>query len=172
MTQKTELTELVKQYLTQNNFSTAYPIYFCIEDYVYYPVYSENHHFDRYVLLYKDNPLAYGKDLSELFKNLLLLNESHIITVENVTQIRDDISSFTDNIIIDDDSDQIVIYPEQKVKVFRNMFLFEQEATEHLQKNKHHYSSEAKVYCYHSWRSFDTNRLFNLLKKEYLTDES
>jgi hypothetical protein len=163
-----EIKDLVNQYFTQDNLSTAYPIYWCIEDYVYYPVYSENHHYDRYVLVQDNEPLCYGKDIAELFKNLLLCNSEHKISVNDVTEIKCS-HSFINNIAVNDNL--IDIYCEEKIAVYKNMFLFKEEAQKHLELNKHHYSNDARIYCCHSWRSPDTEKLLNLLKKEYLTNE-
>lgn len=43
------------------------------------------------------------------------------------------------------------------------MFITKEEAKEHLEKNKHHYSSKAHTYAMTAWRSPSVKKLFEIL---------
>lgn len=49
----------------------------------------------------------------------------------------------------------------------RGMFLTEEDAVNHLQRNKHHYSSNAYTYIDHAWRAPELKKFFEALFNEF-----
>ena len=49
---------------------------------------------------------------------------------------------------------------QQEVEVYKNCFLTETAAKQHLQSNRHHYGPKAATYVHHFWRNPEVEKLF------------
>lgn len=162
---KNELKRPAKKYFEQDNCGTAYPIYFVIRDVGY----AASYHFedgDRFVAIYDYEELESAESLPKLLKKL----KDHEYEF-NFPEYFDfdttgdwwlsDLSQANEGLLD--------IYSQKETWKESNMFLFKDEADQHLKDNAHHYSKQAHVYCKHGWRAPKTKQLLELLKE--LQDE-
>lgn len=157
-----KLDKLAKEYWEQDNCGTAYPVFWQIQDINWVASY----HFsdgDRYTLVYDGETYLVADTLQELF--------------EKIKKDEDDIGfempEMSYDYICESDCDEFVelneyvsgIFAQEQEYVLKGMFLFMQEAKDHLKANHYHYSSKARVYCSHAWRAPKTEQLLRLIKE-------
>lgn len=164
---KDELKQLVKEYFEQNNYGTAYPIYFTIRDVEYIPCY----HFEdgeRYVLVQDGSISHVAGSIKKLFEQLIADKDEYEFEGLEDADLEDNLFTEYDcKKFVEDNSDYVSgIFVQEAKWLSKGVFLFESEAEQHLKNNKHHYSDEAYVYCSHAWRASKTEKLLNLLEDE------
>lgn len=158
---KDELKQLAKEYFEQDNYGTRYPIYFVIRDVEY----VSSYHFedgDRFIAIYDyeiiESESSLPKLLSKLKDHEYDFNFPEYFDFEATSDYwLSDLSQANEGLLD--------IYSETEKWKEHNMFLFKDEAEQHLKDNAHHYSKEAHVYCKHSWRAPKTEKLLMLLKE-------
>lgn len=156
--------EFMDRYFSQDNRGTAFPIYFSIRDFEYIASYQGDDA-DRYACFCQDNAeiITTADDLVDLVKNLKKIGY-------DVDFYDDDIQFLNQNDIEkglkDHGYENCIVFGQRRQPVFKGMFLFEDEAENHLKKNAHHYSDEARTYCHHAWRAPETQAFFELFKDD------
>lgn len=155
------LCKIISDYFSQDNVGTAYPIYFTIRDYEYVCAY-EGITPDRYSAVAGHQDTFFH---AETIKDLVLM----LINDRNLLIKFDDYFNFDDPTIYDlqhhTSEHELDFHCEVKQEVFKGFFLLKEEAANHLKNNAHHYSAQANVYCCHMWRTYETEALFNILRK-------
>ena len=155
-------TNFAKEYFEQDNLGTTYPIYFTIRDVDW----QASYHFedgDRFVFVWDSEEFERADTLKELFAKLKarpneLWEFPKYFDFEHPTDWQ--IEQF-----MDINGSCGGVFSQKKCWKEKNMFLFADEAAQHLKANSHHYSNEAHVYCKHAWRAPKTEAALNSLKE-------
>lgn len=166
ITKERAFNKFINEYFTQDNLSTAYPIYFVIKDTKWVSSYHFNES-ERFIAINDDHQtIAIADSLKKLFDEI----KKHFEEYDNplpensdYTFIEEGYNSFLNG---------INVFGEVNIWEHKNMFLLSSEAHNHLKRNKHHYSSLAHVYCLHSWRSSETSMFFKYLQDVYIKNKS
>lgn len=149
---------IAQEYFEQDNRATAYPIYFTIRDVNYVASYHDEG--DRVVAVGEVGDICSSKTIHGLSKELKQYAEDNGYPFDE---------SYDDGYVSKYDLEELdfveAVHWEVNIWQEKGMFLLAQEAERHLRNNKHHYSEKAHVYCNHAWRSYETEELFDLLKK-------
>jgi hypothetical protein len=152
-------------YYTQENCGTAFPIYFTIRD-------TENIHLVIIFAMVIDlnllmimNDVATASNLKELFLDLKENHSDDYIFPNDIDEDYLDESDFSK--IKSSSGSECYVLAESKNYIHKNMFLFQEEAIEHLKSNHYHYSEEAVVYCHHSWRAPKTEEFLKACNSHY-----
>lgn len=157
--------EFIEEYFSQDNRATAYPIFYSIMDVDWRACY----HFedaDRYVFVYDSEELYTEDTLKELFKKLLIDEYGYDFKFPPDFDLEHVDEHYCET-FIDLNEFATGIFGQKKEYVYKNSFLLLSEAEDHLKKNHYHYSSEAQVFCDHSWRAPRQEEFFNELRKYF-----
>jgi len=171
------LKECQSELNTQNNRSTA-DVMYCIEEVKTIP--SSHDYTDEFEWIDRENDCCkLGSTDEELFDSI---KEDYEDVYESIKEqcIDEDGENqnikewFVNEIDFSDDLEQfknsgierVYLLKESYIKYDAPHSFFEKDAVEHLEANKHHYSSEAQVYGVCNWRSYRMNRLREILMKE------
>jgi hypothetical protein len=151
-------------YYTQENCGTAFPIYFTIRDIEY----TSSYNFcdgDRFKFIDDYEDVATASNLKELFSDLKENHSDDYIFPNDIDEDYLDESDFSK--IKSSSGSECYVLAESKNYIHKNMFLFQEEAIEHLKSNHYHYSEEAVVYCHHSWRAPKTEEFLKACNSHY-----
>jgi hypothetical protein len=153
--------DYIKEYFEQDNFGTAYPIYFTIRDIKW----EASYHFgdgDRYLCVYDYDEFEAKETLPELLKSLR--DSEYLFTFPDDFDF-DSRSDWQLSELSDLNGGLLDIYSQVRREVDKGMFLLKSEAEKHLKSNSHHYSKDAYVYCHHAWRAPGLKNLLESLSK-------
>lgn len=149
MDNKQIIIEFLTKMATQDNRSTAYPIFYTIRSSTYEP--TAEGCGDKTVWLWDDEEY----DSEEELKAAMV---EHGIDEDDAmykTMMREDIQT----------------YDVKKVWKEKGMFLTETDAESHLKLNYYHYSEDAHTYVNHAWRAPELEEFINALYKEFNINE-
>lgn len=152
--------DFIKEYFEQDNFGTAYPIYFVIRDLEWVSSYHRTEG-DRFVFVFDTDVVETANTLTALFKKIkadVYYKFPKDFDFEYCGEF--EIDSF-----LECNEQATGIFAEKKKYVNKNMFLLKSEAEQHLKVNHYHYSEDAFVYCKHAWRTPRQEKFFSELKK-------
>lgn len=159
-----ELKQLAKEYFEQDNYGTRYPIYFVIRDVEYIPsLYFEEG--DRFQMVWDVEATHSSDTIEGLFKELV--KDKHKYDFKGLDNIdfEYEVDEYDCEAFARENELCYGIFAEKQTWKSKNMFLFKDEAEQHLKSNAHHYSKQAHVYCKHAWRVPKTEKLLMLLKE-------
>jgi hypothetical protein len=151
-------------YYTQENCGTAFPIYFTIRDTEYVPSYNFCDG-DRFKFIDDYECVATASNLEELFLDLKENHSDDYIFPNDIDEDYLDESDFSK--IKSNSGSECYVLAESKNYIHKNMFLFQEEAIEHLKNNHYHYCDDAVVYCHHSWRAPKTEGFLKACNSHY-----
>lgn len=157
-----DVIDFIKEYFTQDNLGTAYPIYFVIRDIDWQACYDGIDP-DRYLCIWDTDEVACADTLDELFEQIKS-NCPDMIFPEDWPKDNFWITTYECD-EFEKANDPCTIVGQSKYYKEDNMFLLQSDAKKHLEANRHHYSNEAIVYCKHAWRSPRQKQFFNALKE-------
>ena len=147
------LRDLLTEMTHQDNRSTALPYYYVIRDYKMLP--TPEGFSDKYTW-YSVEQGDEGPDSDSSDEEFL----EHIEDHEDWPEFSKVRGSDRDNM---EDFIERIGYEriwQQEVEVYKNCFLTETAAKQHLQSNRHHYGPKAATYVHHFWRNPEVEKLF------------
>lgn len=149
-----KLTALAQAYTTQDNCSTAFPIYFTVNDTVQLPAPEDG--YDATPLWLHDGESTGCTTLDELRDSLPnWVDEDELAKLEAMSD--DELEDWLE------DNDYRLVY-QQPYERHQNVFLTTDACREHIQRNHYHYSNDARAYCQHAWRNPEMELISQLLR--------
>lgn len=166
------LINLQKELLEQNekyNLCQADPIYVGIMDYEF-EIKPEDYAEETHVLCFGESEYEIDEFIQDLFDNYKLKEtdtpKNEIIDNLKDSNTTDDLRTAIDEYFSDiDSSDYELIYVRRVGHIAQNTcFITWADAVEHLERNKHHYSTDAHPYAMTAFRSPQLERLLEIVK--------
>lgn len=162
--EKKIIVDFLNEIATQNNRSTAFPIYYTIQDKKAVRS-GEDYDYAEKLTKYQ---LQYDDDYEQW-----LDYEQYITFLRMTPYQRREEYGYDREIDSDWDDESDICYEIhyfQWEEEHKGMFLTEKDAKAHLESNYYHYHADARTYVHHAWRAPYLEEFIEALFKEYDID--
>lgn len=161
------LEELAKKLKSQPNYATAKPLIYTIREEI--PVAGFGWEYTDELCLVDDEGTIYTstEEVVECLLEDLAENEEQTLqSIANAYGLEVDETNFESLFeLIEKLGQEWKLTYWKPQKRFSGEFLTEEAAENHLQANRHHYHSTARVYCKHAWRNPELEQLLSIVEK-------